>query len=240
MQIETNEIHIWSADLAIPEAEVNEKFALLSPDEGKRANRFRFPIHRQRFIAARSMLRKLISTYTRVRPEEIIFSYDLNGKPFLQFPDLTGIQFNLSHSDDVAVYAFTLAHAIGIDIEKIEADYNEEVIERFFTPQENAALLNLPPEERPTGFYRIWSRKEAVIKAVGKGLSIPLSSFSVSVNDDFETVMIDNNERWSLLPIFMHSAYQSAVATNQIVKKVSYWKLIGQLPKLDKVYNFVF
>jgi 4'-phosphopantetheinyl transferase len=233
MQIETNEIHIWSADLAISEAQLSDKFALLSPDEIKRANRFRFPIHKQRFIAARSMLRNLIGLYTGVLPEEIIFSYDPNGKPFLQFPDLTRIKFNLSHSDDVAVYAFTLDHPIGIDIEKIESGYNAEVTERFFTPQENAALLNLPPEERPAGFYRIWSRKEAVIKAVGKGLAIPLSSFSVSVNDDFETVMIDNNERWSLLPVFLQSAYQSAVATNQIVKKVCYWKLIDQSPKLE-------
>lgn len=238
MQIKPDEIHIWSTDLTLSDAQVDENFALLSPDEGNRANRFRFPIHRQRFIAARSMLRKIISLYTAVNPQEIIFGYDANKKPFLQFPDMTSLQFNLSHSDNLAVYALTLDHAIGIDVEKIMPDYNQDVAERFLSPQENAALLDLPPEKRVLGFYKIWSRKEAVIKAVGKGLAIPLSSFSVSVNDDFEVVMIDNTEKWSLLSIFLQPAYQSAIATNQSIKKISYWNLIDQLPKLDKVHDF--
>jgi 4'-phosphopantetheinyl transferase len=238
MQIKPCEIHIWSTELTLSNDQVNENFALLSPDEANRANRFRFPIHRQRFIAARSMLRKIISLYTAVNPHEIIFAYDVNNKPSLQYPELTRIQFNLSHSEDFAVYALTLDHAIGVDVEKITPDYKSDVAERFFTPQENAALLRLPPEIQATGFYKIWSRKEAIIKAVGKGLGIPLSSFSISVNDDFEVVMIDNNETWSLLPVSVPATFQSAVATNQIVKKLSYWKLIDQLPKLDKVYDF--
>lgn len=237
MQIESHDIHIWTADLAVSEPELEKYFAMLSPDECVRANRYHFPVHRGRFIAARSMLRTLISLYTSVAPQEILFSYDDNDKPFLKIPDHTQLQFNLSHSENMAVYAFTLGHAIGVDVEKVQDDYNQKVAERFFSQQENDALMRLPSQDRLTGFYRVWARKEAIIKAIGKGLSIALPSFSVSVNDDFEMVMIDNNESWSLLPVSIHSAYQSAVATNQIVKKISYWKFIEQSPKLDKVYN---
>lgn len=237
MQIEVNEIHIWAADLTLSAPQLKHSIALLSPDECERANRFHFPIHRQRFIAARSMLRTLISLYTAVKPEDVIFSYNENKKPFLEAPQYNQLQFNLSHSDNMAVYAFTVKHAVGIDIEKMEEDYNQNVAQRFFSQTEKDALLQLPKSERMAGFYRIWARKEALIKATGKGLSTLLSTFSVSVNDAFEVVMLDNKESWSLLTIAIHPAYQSAVATNQMIKRVSYWKLIEQSPTLDRVYD---
>jgi len=234
--IEPQEIHIWSADLTALHAQENTNAAILSPDELERAHRFHFQIHRQRFIAARSTLRTLISLYIRIAPHEIIFSYGQHNKPFLQVPGNTQLQFNVSHSNDMAVFAFTAGYAIGVDIEKIQTEYNQHIAQRYFSQKENESLLQLPQQERIAGFYRIWARKEALIKATGKGLSNLLSAFSVSVNDDFEVIILDNKESWSLLPISIHPAYQSAVATNQHVKKVSYWKLVGQSPELDKEF----
>lgn len=228
MHIEANEIHIFTANLET--SPFQENTDLLSKDECERANCFQFPIHRQRFIAARSLLRAIVSLYIDVAPSKIIFSYDTHKKPFLENVPLA---FNLSHSDHMAVYALTMHHAIGVDIEKIQPDYHEAVAERFFGLAEKNALLALPLPERPRLFYRIWARKEAIVKALGKGISHSLSSFSVSANDDFENIMIDN-DAWLLLPISVDQAWQAAAATNQPVRKITYWKFENQYPVLEK------
>jgi 4'-phosphopantetheinyl transferase len=236
MQIKPNEIHIWTADLAITQAQENENLRLLSLEERERADRYHFPIHRTRFIAARSMLRLIISRYLNITPDKIIFTYAEHEKPSLNSPNSLKLQFNLSHSENYAVYAITTEYAIGVDIEKIQDHFNLAVAKRFFTQQENADLLNFSSQEQTSAFYRIWARKEAVIKAIGKGLAIPLSSFSVSATDTHEIISFDHNQSWSLMPLFIHANYQSAVATNQVIKKISYWKFFDHQIKLDKVY----
>lgn len=232
MQIEPQEIHIWSADLETSPFQENDD--LLSADERERANRFHFPLHRQRFVAAHNLLRMIISYYTNTAPTAIEFSYEDKKKPYINHSPL---KFNLSHSDHMAVFAFTLNHDVGVDIEKIQAEYREGIAERYFSPAENHALNELPKDQRVEVFYRIWSRKEAMIKAIGKGFSLGLSSFSVSINDDFEKIIIDNKS-WSLLPLKLDSAYQSAVATNQSVKRISYWIFNDRSPSLSRVEEF--
>ncbi len=223
IQINNNDIHVWSTELSIFFNQENELLTLLSADEYQRAMRFHFPIHRQRFIVARAILRQILSYYLKVAPQEIRFAYTEHEKPYLLSPDNTSLQFNTSHSEDFAIYAFSLNHPIGIDIEKIQDDYNPAVAERFFSPKENGDLQQLPPQGRIRGFYRIWSRKEAMIKAIGKGLSM-ISTFSVSVTDCVEIVRLENDE-WYLIPLAIHDDYQSALATNQDVKKVYYWRV---------------
>ncbi len=213
----------------------NEKLSLLSVDERKRAFRYHLPIHRQRFIAARSSLRQILSNYIKFDPKEFVFIYDEHEKPHLNIPAYPQLQFNLSHSSNMAVYAFTLNHPIGIDIEKVQSEYNQAVADRFFSTQENEQLLQFSAHERIAGFYRIWSRKEAIIKAIGKGLSLPLTSFTVSAKDITEVIILDNRDHWTLIPLQIRTGYQSAVATNQPVRKVIYWNYSDQSPKLDKV-----
>lgn len=234
MQIEPNEIHIWSANLAITPEQQNKKITLLSKDEQERAKRFHFAIHGKRFIAARSMLREILSLYLTIAPQDIAFTYGENEKPCLLTPTPMALQFNLSHSENLAIYAITMHYDIGIDIEKIQDSYNADVAERFFSPQENRELQNLPSEDRCTGFYRLWSRKEAIVKATGKGLAA-LSAFSVSASDLYETIVLNQNESWSLLPLSIHNEYQSAVATNQPVKKIWYWSFFEHSSRVDKV-----
>lgn len=229
MHIERNEIHVWSADLVLTAEQEKNKFALLSADERERALRFHFPIHRQRFIAARSALRQILSLYLHVAAEDILFAYGEHKKPYLQIPGST-LQFNLAHSFDRAVYAFTLNHAIGVDIEKMEDDDKQDIATRFFSPEENEELMRLSKHDKIAGFYRIWSRKEALIKAVGKGLSIPLSSFSVSASDASQTVILEN-ESWTLLSLPIHPDYQSALASNQQINKIHYWDFFMHKPK---------
>jgi 4'-phosphopantetheinyl transferase len=238
MQIEMNEIHVWPMQWAFPLTQEDALFALLNIDEQKRAQRFRFPIHKQRFIAARSTLRKLLSLYVEVPAQAIVFAYDAHKKPFLNGSSHADIQFNLSHSDDCAVFAFTRRHAIGVDVEKIKARDFAAIAKRFFSQKETDALLSLPVKGQLAGFHRIWARKEAVLKAIGKGLSLPLSSFSVSLNDDSEIVSVGSHGNWTVLPLSVLPGFQAAVATSRPVKKISYWKFFEQSVQLDKVTYF--
>ena len=234
MQLKTNEIHIWSTDLTITPEQEREQLQLLSSDESERAHRFHFAIHRQRFIAARSRLRQILSFYLEMAPQAFSFSYTEHHKPHLLLPLHSRLHFNVAHSDNMAVYAFTFDYAVGIDIEKTRTDYKATMAKRFFSPREYQDLMNLPEQEQLIGFYRLWSRKEAIIKAIGKGLAMPLSTFSVSVENKAETIMIEN-EAWSLLPLTIHPDYQSALASNQVIQTLSYWQLFGHQPKLEKV-----
>jgi len=230
MQLKPKEVHVWSEDLEINTEQEKEKFALLSPDEVRRAERFRFPIHKRRFIAARSALRELIGLYINVPPKSLAFGYNSYGKPSVIGADFSALQFNLAHSNELAVFAFTLNHAIGIDVEKIQDRYTQAVAKRYFTKQENEDLMLLSSEKRVSGFYCLWAYKEAVIKAIGKGLSISLSSFSVSLNSSYQTIDLEN-ESWSLVALAVHPDYQSALATNQVIDTISYWRFA------DKTYN---
>jgi 4'-phosphopantetheinyl transferase len=220
-----HEIHIYNTNLDISSAEENEALLLLSSNEVDRANHFHFPIHRTRFIAARSTLRYLLSHYLSICPKEILFSYTEFGKPYLQISNLVNnidLQFNLSHSENQAIYAFTLGYQLGIDIEKIRPNGPLAVAERYFHPCEIKYLHQLPPNEQEQVFYRIWSRKEAILKAIGDGLATPLSSFSVSIKNEEEIIVI-NNQSWSLLPIHHPSyplLYQAALATNQPIETI--------------------
>lgn len=165
-----------------PEA-VRALRAWLSGAERQRARRFRFDRDRRRFIVARARLRQLLAARCRTRPEAIEFVYGKNGKPALapRFAD-TGWRFNVSHCDDVAVYAFSTGREIGIDVEAIRAVREaDDIAARFFSRRENEAYLALAPGDKPLGFFNCWTRKEAFVKALGDGLSLPLDKFDVSL-----------------------------------------------------------
>ena len=234
MQLNANDVHIWSIDLSIISKQENQTLALLSADETARAHRFHFPIHRERFVLARSALRQILSLYLNIAPNKIEFFYTEYKKPYLNTSETIPLQFNLAHSHEMAVYAFTLNHAVGIDIEKMKEDYDAAVAKRYFSHQENEHLNQLPNRDKIIGFYRLWARKEAVIKAAGKGLFIPLSSFSVSVEDKRETIVLEN-EKWTLLSLDIHPAYQTALASNQNIKSIWYWRFFNQTPTLEKI-----
>lgn len=234
MLLKPNEIHVWTVNLTLTPEQEGTLWLWLSEDEKVRAQRFHFPIHRRRFIAARATLRYILSLYLSLAPERIVFAYNEHKKPSLH---THALQFNLSHSHDMAIIGISLEHAIGIDIEKIEVDNKLDLAQRFFSLQEVAALLALPHPERTPAFYRIWSRKEALIKAVGKGLIIPLDQFSVSANDTPETIAWDN-QNWFLRSLPIHHDYSAAIASQKNIDKIKFWSLINQKPKLDNESDF--
>ena len=203
-----------------PEA-VRAAAALLSQSERQRANRLAIHNGSSRFIVARATLRRLLAARLDVQPEEIELVYGARGKPALG-PSFaaSGLHFNVSHCDDLAVYAFSWGREIGVDVESVrwfpDAD---DVAARFFSPRENETYAALDSLARPLGFFNCWTRKEAFIKALGDGLNHPLDSFDVSLapNESAKILRVENTpgERcgWRMDSFFPAPGFVAAVVT---------------------------
>jgi 4'-phosphopantetheinyl transferase len=225
-----NDIWVWAASLLQP-AEVTSALArLLSIDEQARADRFKFESHRHHFIVGRGLLRLILGQYLNTAPNQIEFEYGPHQKPGLVG---TPLQFNLAHSGDVAVYAITLRHALGIDVEAMRpmADMLS-IAKRFFAPAEYHTLRRLPPVVQPTAFYHCWTRKEAYLKATGEGLSLPLDKFEVSLNPGQPAAILtiagetEPARRWSLTSLEPAPGYLGALAVHGQGQRVMCRQLI--------------
>jgi 4'-phosphopantetheinyl transferase len=213
------DIQVWRAPLNISNATLASFAACLDTDEQARAARFHFDRHRNQFIAARGWLRTITGWYLRTDPATLIFKYSDFGKPSINESVATvPLRFNLAHSGELALYAFTLRREVGIDIEVIDPKFASETIARqFFSPKEVAALLKFPINQRPHAFFDCWTRKEAFLKAQGMGLSLPLDQFEVSLKHDQPALLHtawDAKEaaRWSLKNIDAAPGYAAALA----------------------------
>lgn len=230
MQLSLHEVHVWTTDLEISQDQEAAFLNTLSRDEVIRANRFLSPIHKRRFIAARGTLRYILSQYLEIKPQELSFVYGEHNKPAIPNTDL---QFNLAHSQDIAIYGLTLDHEVGIDIEKIQHSYNPAIAERYFSAKENKELEQIPEEEKKEAFYRLWSRKEAIIKALGKGFSQSLATFDVSLKPISEIIQIEETD-WSLISLDVNKEFASALATNQPINAIQYWHSDNNAHKIIK------
>lgn len=178
-----DEVHLWRIDLAAVAGREEKWQKVLSPDEQARATRFHFQRDRQYFTATRALLRTILASYLGSGTAELIFCYSEKEKPSLA-PGHAGkqIDFNVSHSGDIALLGFARGRRLGVDVEKIHEDFDHEAIaRRFFSDEEQRQLAGLPAAERYEGFFRCWTRKESFIKAIGTGLSLPLHQFDVSL-----------------------------------------------------------
>lgn len=168
-----DEIHVWRSFLHMPPPQIQRLRRHLSADEQLKASRFRFQRHRIRYIVAHGALRVILGRYLGLEPSELVFSSGSRGKPALP-PTATGqtVCFNLSQSHELAVCAVTWNRPIGIDLERIPTGADsEELAKRFFSPREYTAIRSLPRKRRETAFVRLWTIKEAYLKATGEGLS---------------------------------------------------------------------
>ena len=190
---------------------------LLSDDEISRANRFHFEKDRKQFVVSRGILRTLLGNYLDCQPNKLSLLYSPYGKPFIENNE--GLRFNLAHSQDVAVFGFSIKREIGIDVEQIRQISDMEVLAaRFFCQEETAKLMRLLPSERYSAFFRCWTRKEAYIKAIGKGLGIDLDQFEVSFCPGEPAALLKSLPGfadawlWHLQEIPVESGYVGAVA----------------------------
>ncbi len=180
--LQSESVHLWKVDSSrLPSIKLDFE-PLLSSDETERANRFKFAKDRDQFCVTRGILRWLLGHYTGRDPATLSFEYGKWGKPFLagnsQLPDF---RFNVSHTRGVALLGVARAMELGIDVEfmKREPDFRS-IAQNHFSESERSDLDQARPKQLMPCFYRCWTRKEAVIKAHGGGLSVPLDAFSVS------------------------------------------------------------
>jgi 4'-phosphopantetheinyl transferase len=168
-QLLPGEIHLWRVSLDDP-ARLSGAEAVLSREESLRAGRFVFLRDRDRFIAAHGALRMVLALYIGIEPLEIRFEIGRNGKPAL-VQTFTDIRFNLSHSADLALIAITRGRDVGVDVELIQENIEfDQIVERYFDPSEAWDLRTAPPGERVLRFFDLWTRKEACLKADGRGI----------------------------------------------------------------------
>ena len=169
-------VYIWEGRLDVPDRVTAAARSLLSPGERARADRFVYDRHRRRYTVSQGHLRRVLAQLTGTRPEDIDFRFGKHGKPSLP----GGPSFNQSHSEDRIMIGVAAEGRLGVDIEQVrEVKYMLGIADKNFGADE-AALLNAAPEhERLELFFRLWTRKEAFLKALGVGLTHPLRTFSV-------------------------------------------------------------
>jgi 4'-phosphopantetheinyl transferase len=214
------EVHVWRWSLAKEGTYLANIASILSPEEQARANRFYFADHRRRFIVARATLKILLGRYLSLDPVAIAFVLGDRGKPFLP-PTLNSVnlQFNLSHSHEMAVAAFVCDRSVGIDIEHLRWVKNADILaRRFFCEEEYGAIAALAPEGQSRAFLKLWTAKEALLKGLGSGISGGLDQVEIRLNSDnlFDFHVFDSTllaeQTWRLVPIEMGEDYLGALA----------------------------
>lgn len=227
MKLNDKEAHIWCFN--INNFSQNTEFyeSFLSPFEINKAAKFRFKKDRKTSIFTRGALRMLSSSYLNLDANKIDFKYGEYGKPQYGFD--TSINFNVSHSGSYIVIAFVKNSDIGVDIEKIKIDFDLlKIADNFFSADEVDTLRRLSKNEQVCGFYRCWTRKESFIKAKSLGLTFPLASFTVSLEDNYAALLkTDWNPLevgdWNLFSFRPHKNYVGALTVGKRVQKVKYF-----------------
>lgn len=229
------DVHVWRAGLDLDPALLTPLTDTLSIDERGRATRYSSPLHRDRWVAARGILRRILARYLRTDPALIRFSYGAHGKPAVEGGDGDGLCFTLSHAGGLALYAVTMGRRVGIDVEVPRHDLDIEAIgARHFSAAEARALAAQSAGRRAEAFFRCWTRKEAYIKALGLGLTCPLGRFTVSLGPQ-PALLADADDpgapgRWSLHALEPGSGYVAALAVESLACHLSCWGWAPEAP----------
>jgi len=217
------EVHIWWAAINPPETVLKELTHLLSDDERERAGRYVFERDRRRYIAGRAFLRSLLSAYLKEPPASIVFKYSHRGKPGLQSAGYENdLQFNFSNAADWALAAVCRNHLVGIDLEQVHPMPDEDDFARqFFCPSEIALLRSRMGAEKLKTFFELWTCKEALLKAMGDGLTRPINEVEVLLeNGTARLVSISGDqeyaERWRLALFQPAPGFQAALAVQYL------------------------
>lgn len=178
-------IHIWWAHEMASPVDVWRLFQTLSDDERQRSMQTKTSSAFRHFVCARGTLREILSQYTGVSPKHLNIAQGRGGKPYLHdLPD-DGLRFNLAHAGDYAVYAISWGSDIGVDLEQIAPRHADpQLWPHALSAREIDTLNTVPEEARPETVARLWTRKEAVLKATGRGLAYPISSLELSRNPE--------------------------------------------------------
>lgn len=233
--LSNSEVHVWRASLEQPEALIQQLTQTLSEDERTRASRFYFERDRKYFIVGRGLLRTILGRYLNAEPTQLQFCYTSRGKPALADvgASSTTLQFNLSHSHGLVLYAVTRDRKIGIDLEQLRQTSDvEKLAERFFSPRESATIRSLPPSQKQEVFFHAWTCKEAYLKASGEGLS-RLEQVEVSLVPDEPVRLLSTGEdssassRWSVQVLTPAPSYIAALAVEGQDWTLACWEMMN-------------
>lgn len=218
-ELSAGDVHVWRARLIQPEPVLRQCRALLTEDELARAARFYFDKDRNQFIVSHGMLRQTLALYLGIAPRALRFRIEKNGKPELTGDGHDGsLNFNLSHSGELALLALARNQIVGVDVEFHRPDFaGEEIADRFFSAAEARKLRTLPEEQKVEAFFRCWTRKEAYVKARGEGLTIPLNSFDLTFAPGEPPALLrvaghpEELQRWRLYNLTPGEGYSGAL-----------------------------
>jgi 4'-phosphopantetheinyl transferase len=234
MSLASDDVHVYCISLERPPTAIQQVAQLLSAEERERAERLLLPRDRRRFIAGRGMLRILLGWYVGVAPHRLQFHYGPSGKPTLAgLPRDSTVQFNLSHSHELAVVAVTPERRIGVDVERLRpVPALEQVAREVFSGREYGAWSALPPRERPQAFFRCWTQKEAYLKATGDGLARPLEQVEVSVAPGKLPRLVSvggdlqQATRWFLGELIPAPGYVGSLAVERQGWRIAWWQAL--------------
>lgn len=213
-------VHVYAFAAGEVLAAGAERFhALLSPEERDRLGRLRVETARAEYLAARGVLRELLGRTLGTDPAGIRFTQGPYGKPSVAWPDWPAIEFNVSHSAGKVAIAFAAGRQLGLDVEAHDAESaTEEVVALVFTEEERRQLAALPPELRLRGFFCGWTRKEAFMKATGRGFSLDLQTFSVSLDPRLPPALRlppeYQGQPWHLQSLDLWPGFEAALVTS--------------------------
>ena len=214
--LHAGDAHVWRIDLAATHM-VGALRGVLSEAERARAERFHQAVHAERFTVAHGVLRCILAGYLGESPAALMFVHGAHGKPALA-TEGAGLEFNLSHSGDVALVAVARDRAVGVDVEQWDDRVRHlEIAERFFSARERASLRSLGQAHVAAGFFAAWSRKEAYLKATGAGISQGLHHFDVSLHPDAppellaDRVQANAVVQWQMRALDVGARYSAAL-----------------------------
>lgn len=209
-----NEVHVCAVRLSTQSPSAHRWRGVLCDDERAQADRFVFEKDRSAYTITRGILRTLLGRYLNAPPAVLTITTNPFGKPDVPVDQNHGrLTFNVSHSGDYALLAFAAGVQLGVDIEHIRAKETvTDLAKAVLSPREFAEFLQLPEADRQRAFFRAWTRKEAFVKGIGEGLSIPL-----------ETVEAVGAPGWSIHDLDVHPDYAAAVAVQSVEVDLRLW-----------------
>lgn len=224
--LQEEELHLYLGSLNLFSNSESSFFDLLDLQERKRAGRYYFSKDRSRFIRVRAFLKILLSKYLKSDPRDIFFLINRYGKP-----EIPSLQFNLSHSKNHFLIAITLSKRVGVDLEILSKERSFlKIAERYFSSSEFSALKNLSGQEQLQRFYQGWTYKEALIKAMGKGLFFPLKNISLPLKEiesfQFYPISLERKTyQVSSIPLPLKEYVAAVAVEGEIVKKINCYRL---------------
>jgi 4'-phosphopantetheinyl transferase len=221
-------VQVWAVRLDDPTVDIEGGQEVLSDDERARAARFRFERHCRRYLAAHIALHEILRRYIGSSPARLSFELGANGKPRLMPAFACALEFNLSHSNEMALIAVSQGRELGVDIEHVRQTFEfQEVAERFFTTKEVAALRGLPQALQRQAFFKCWTSKEAFLKAKGTGLSGALDEVEISLTNNQHVRIAAAVPGWWLCELSPITDYEAALVGAGTPEPVHCYRWLG-------------